>query len=157
MQLKPLLCLNMQEFVYLSTYNLTGRPSIFPPDSFHRTETFVQLLHLLSPPLNSSIYQRPPVAMPLSCIHSADPPLSFPMCTPPPFFSLSLPSIMTFAPVPCLPLHPLPILAHSNPLPSYLLFTQALQSITFPLCSKPSFGQRLFGVTLDSLPTVPSY
>lgn len=46
---------------------------------------------------------------------------------------------------------------HSNPLPSYLLFTQATQSASFPLCSKPSFGQRLFGVTHNSLPTVPSY
>lgn len=41
----------------------------------------------------------------------------------------------------------LPVLAHSNPLPSYLLFTKAPRAATFPLCSKPGSGQRLFGDT----------
>ena len=65
--------------------------------------------------------------------------------------SHSLPSPMTFAPTPCLLLPLLPVLVHSNRLPSYLLFTQALQPANFPLCSKPTSGQRLFGVALDCL------
>lgn len=66
-------------------------------------------------------------------------------------YSHSLPSPMTFASTPCLLLPLLPILVHSNRLPSYLLFTQALQPANFPLCSKPTSGQRLFGVALDCL------
>lgn len=65
------------------------------------------------------------------------------------FLSHSLPSLMTSTPIPCLPLLRLPILIHSNPLPSYLLFTQALRSTSFPLCSKPVSGQRVFGDALD--------
>lgn len=74
--------------------------------------------------------------------HPATPP-PFPICMPPHTVSPSLSSLMT--------------LAHSNPLPSCLLFTQALQCTSFLLYSKPSFGQRLFGVTVDSLHSVLSY
>lgn len=88
------------------------------------------------------------VAMPHYPVHPPKPP-SLPDLYA--SYSHSLASPMTLAPTPCLLLPLLPNLVHSNRLPSYLLFTQALQPANFPLCSKPTSGQRLFGVALDCL------